>query len=227
MNAWKNERYVLWDLDGTLTESAPGIINSVLYALEKMGIYEKDRAKLEAFVGPPLLESFQRFYGMTPEEAKTGMEYYREYFVEKGMLENQVYPGIPEVLDRLNQRGYHLAVATSKPEIYSRRILDHFGLTDRFVYVGGSTLDETRCEKADVITYVMETLGISPKEHPILMVGDRLHDVQGAAVNRIPCLGVLYGYGSREELETAGAVEICGTVAELPEKVERCFEGLR
>lgn len=218
-----NQAYILWDLDGTLTESAPGIVNSVMYALEKMGIHESDRRKLEAFVGPPLLESFQRFYGMTPEDARDGMKYYREYFAEKGMFENQVYSGIPEVLKTLKQKGYHLAVATSKPEIYSRKISDHFGLTKWFEFIGGSSLDEKRCEKADVITYVMETLGIHPTDTQILMVGDRRHDVQGAAANGIPCLGVLYGYGTREELEAAGASEICETVAELPEKVESCL----
>lgn len=222
----KNKRYVLWDLDGTLTESAPGIINSVLYALERMGIHENDRAKLEAFVGPPLLESFQKFYSMTPEEALDGMKYYREYFVEKGMFENQVYPGIPEVLEELSRKGYHLAVATSKPEVYSVRILEHFGLTGCFEFIGGSTLDEKRCEKADVITYVMETLGLDSNRHQILMVGDRRHDVQGAAANGISCLGVLYGYGSTEELKKAGAVDICESVKELPEKVERYFHFL-
>lgn len=227
MDIMKNRKYVLWDLDGTLTESAPGIINSVLYALGRMGIHENDRAKLEAFVGPPLLESFQQFYGMTSEEAMDGMRYYREYFAEKGMFENQVYSGIPEVLEELNRKGYHLAVATSKPEVYSVRILEHFRLTRWFEFIGGSTLDETRCEKADVIAYVMESLKISPNDHRILMVGDRRHDVQGAAVNGISCLGVLYGYGSREELEKAGAVDICERVKELPEKVERYFHSVQ
>lgn len=217
----KRGKYILWDLDGTLTESAPGIVNSVLHALNKMGIYEDDRRKLEAFVGPPLLESFQKFYGMTPEEARQGMAYYREYFAEKGLFENQVYPGIPQALQKLRSHGYHLAVATSKPEVFARRILEHFELADCFELIGGSTLDEKRCEKADVITYVMETLGLDPTKNSVLMVGDRLHDVQGAAANGIPCLGVLYGYGSREELEHAGAAGICEKVEDLPGKIEK------
>ena len=220
-------QYILFDLDGTLTESHEGIINSVLYALEKKGIHENDREKLMTFVGPPLLDSFMNYYGMTQEEAEELIHIYREYFDRSGWKENRVYEGVPGMLAKLKSAGKKLFVATSKPEPAARKIVKYFQLDSYFEDIGGSTLDETRCEKADVITYVMETLGISPKEHPILMVGDRLHDVQGAAVNRIPCLGVLYGYGSREELETAGAVEICGTVAELPEKVERCFEGLR
>lgn len=221
---FQNGKYILWDLDGTLTESGPGIINSVLYALEKKGIHEKDRGKLEAFVGPPLMESFQRFYGMTQEEARECMGYYREYFAEKGMFENQVYPGIPEVLERLQQEGYCLAVATSKPEVYAKRILEHFGLASYFHFIGGSTMDGSRCTKADVIVYVLEELGIAHGCGHVLMVGDRHHDVEGAAAGHVPCLGVLYGYGSREELEQAGAVGICETVRELPEQI-RNMEG--
>ncbi|MDO4297982.1 MAG: HAD family hydrolase [Lachnospiraceae bacterium] len=210
--------YILWDLDGTLTESGEGIINSVLYALEKMGIHETDREKLAAFVGPPLLESFSVFYGMAPEKAKEAMGYYREYFVERGMFENKIYPGITEALARLGQAGYKLAVATSKPEVFAKKILEHFGLTQYFVMIGGSSLDEKRSGKAEVIRYVMEALNLDSPDGlhgRILMVGDRKHDVEGAAENGIPCAGVLYGYGSREELERAGAVMICDTAEEL------------
>lgn len=210
--------YILWDLDGTLTESGEGIINSVLYALEKMGIHETDREKLAAFVGPPLLESFSVFYGMEPEQAKEAMGYYREYFAERGMFENKVYPGIPEALARLAQEGYKLAVATSKPEVFAKKILEHFGLAQYFVMIGGSSLDEKRSGKAEVIRYVLETLNLDSTDvlrGRILMVGDRKHDVEGAAENGIPCAGVLYGYGDREELEKAGAIMICDTGEEL------------
>lgn len=212
----KKYEYILWDLDGTLTESGDGIINSVIYALKKKGIEEDDREKLRAFVGPPLLESFEKFYGMTPEEARQSMADYREYFTVRGMFENKVYPGIPEVLAQLQKEGYKLAVATSKPEKYAKQILDHFDLSRYFVLIGGSSMDQKRGAKADVITYVLEALGLDPEKDRILMVGDKEQDVFGAAANRLPCLGVLYGYGSREELETAGAADICETVEEIP-----------
>jgi phosphoglycolate phosphatase len=224
INQKKQPVYLLWDLDGTLTESGPGIINSVLYALEKMGIREDEREKLAAFVGPPLLESFQRFYGMTEEESRQAMGYYREYFADRGLFENEVYPGIPEALGQLKKAGYQLAVATSKPEVFAKRIMDHFDLTQYFVMIGGSSLDQKRSEKADVIAYVLDTLGLDPSRDQILMIGDRLHDVKGAAANHLPCLGVLYGYGSREELETAGAVGICETTEQLPEAIRNISE---
>lgn len=217
------DRYIFWDLDGTLTESGDGIINSVMYALRKKGIVENDRTKLAAFVGPPLRDCFMKYYGFSLEGAEECVQLYREYFVDRGMFENRVYPGIPEVLEELCREGYRLVVTTSKPEVFSVRIMEHFQIAQYFHFIGGSSLDEKRNAKADVIRYVLDTLGLDPARDRIVMIGDRDQDVNGAAANKIPCIGVLYGYGSREELETAGAAAICETVPELPEYIREFF----
>lgn len=208
-------QYLFWDLDGTLTESGTGIINSVLYALKKKGIQEEDRAKLSAFIGPPLVDSFMKYYGMTKEEALQSVKDYREYYTAGGMFENEVYPGISELLSDLKAAGYRLVVATSKPEVLSVRILEHFELSPYFILIAGSTMDETRSRKDQVITYALEQLQLDPSSERILMIGDRHHDVDGAKTNGLPCMGVLYGYGDREELEEAGASVICDTVEDI------------
>lgn len=209
-------QYILFDLDGTLTDSAEGIVNSVLHALEKKGIQEPDREKLLGFVGPPLADSFMKFYGMTREEAAEMTPLYREYFSVRGWQENSVYDGIPAVLAALQKQGKHLIVATSKPELFARRIIEHFSLDSYFELVCGSSLDGRITTKGQVINHVISQLG---REHldQMIMVGDREHDVIGARENGLCCIGVLYGYGSREELERAGAAAICPTVKELPE----------
>lgn len=207
---------VLFDLDGTLTESAPGIMKSVEYALKKFGIEETDKERLRLFIGPPLRDSFQKFYGFSEEQCKLGVEYYRECFLAGAMFENAVYDGIPELLQTLRDAGKKLVVATSKPEPQTLQILEHFDLLHYFDFVAGATLDESRCEKADVITYALEQFGITDTESTV-MIGDRRNDVEGAAANGLPCIGVLYGYGSREELTEAGA----RVLAETPEELGR------
>lgn len=208
-------RYILFDLDGTLTDSAEGIINSVIYALNKYGITENDRDKLTAFVGPPLTDSFMKYYGVTREDAAGVLtRNYRAYFSERGWAENRVYEGIPQALETLKAAGKHLIVATSKPEVFAKRIMEHFGLAQYFDVIGGSTLDGSISRKGDVIAYVIRQIG---EEHlgEMIMVGDREHDVIGAREQKLPCIGVLYGYGSREELEAAGAYAVCETVEKL------------
>lgn len=210
----KTYNYILFDLDGTLTDSAEGIINSVIYALNKKGIQETDRAKLTVFVGPPLLDSFMKYYGMTEAEAKDSIVKYREYFSEFGWKENLVYDGVPQMLKQLKEDGRHLFVATSKPEVFAKRILEHFDLAEYFEYIGGSTLDGSISSKDQVISCVLDQIG---REHiqEMVMVGDREHDVIGARENGLPCIGVLYGYGDRAELETAGAAAICEKAEQL------------
>lgn len=203
---------ILFDLDGTLTDPGLGITNSVMYALNAFGIETPDRRELYKFIGPPLLDSFARFYGMSPADCREALRLYRVRFVDGGMFENEVYPGIPRLLERLKAAGYRLLVATSKPEPYSIQILEHFGLAGYFEFIAGSSMDETRSTKDAVIAYALERAGITDPGRAI-MVGDRLHDVEGAAANGMRCIGVLYGYGSREELEAAGAVRL----AEDPE----------
>lgn len=211
-------KYILFDLDGTLTVPGIGITNSVMYALDKFGITVKERSSLYKFIGPPLKDSFEGFYGFSSEQSELAIKYYREYFKEKGMFENEVYDGIPELLERLKEYGKILIVATSKPEVYSTEILRHFKLYDHFDFVCGATLDETRNKKEDIIRYAMETSGISDRSSAI-MVGDREHDIIGAKKNGIDSIGVLFGYGSREELKKAGATYIAGDPSEIFDKI--------
>lgn len=210
----RNYKYVLFDLDGTLTDPKVGITTCVAYALEHFGIHVENMDTLCKFIGPPLKESFMVYYGMNSGEADEAVEKYRERFAVKGLFENRVYKGIRELLGELKAMGKTLIVATSKPAVYSGQILEHFGLVDYFTFLSGSELDGTRVDKAEVIAYALEQNGITdPSE--VLMVGDREHDIIGAVKNGIDCAGVLYGYGSREEFEENHASYIVETVAEL------------
>jgi len=197
-------KYILFDLDGTLTDPGIGITNSVMYALNKFGIEVDDRASLYKFIGPPLLESFQKFYGFSKEESELGLKYYREYFKPKGLYENEVYEGIETLLLELKKSEKKLIVATSKPEEFAIEILRHFHLDDYFDYVAGASMDQKRAKKADVITYALECFGITDKSS-VVMIGDREHDILGAKENGLKSIGVLYGYGDYEELSGAGA----------------------
>lgn len=206
-------RYLFFDLDGTLTEPALGITNSVIYALNKFGIKENDRESLYSFIGPPLADSFRDYYGFDEEKAWTAVEYYREYFAEKGLFENSVYDGIKELLTELKLRGHKLYVATSKPTKYSLQILEKFELLEYFEYVSGADMDEKNSKKSDIIRHALE-VSEAPLEE-VLMIGDRHHDIDGAKANNIASAGVLYGYGNREEHESAGADYIIEHVDEL------------
>lgn len=205
---------ILFDLDGTLTDPGIGITNSVAYALKKHGIEVTDRTKLYPFIGPPLLDSFQRFYGFSEEQSEQAVADYREYFREKGLFENEVYSGVEELLQRLKESGRRLIIATSKPEEFAVKILKHFGLASYFDYIVGATMDSSRSKKGDVIAYALEVCGITDKTD-VVMVGDREHDVLGAKGNGLDSVGVLYGYGSREELEKAGATCVAETVEDI------------
>ena len=208
-------RVILFDLDGTLTDPRVGITRAVQHALRAYGIEEPDPDTLCPFIGPPLTDSFKEFYGFSDQDAREAIPVFHEYFIERGMFENQVYEGMEEMLSRLLRAGYRLAVATSKPEPFAIQILEHFQLLSYFELVGGADMEEIRVRKGDVIAYTLERLGVDPKTAPVIMVGDRKHDVIGAAEQGIPCVGVLYGYGSREELLEAGAVQVVQTVEEL------------
>lgn len=209
------KRYIFFDLDGTLTDPMLGITSSVQYALSKFGISVRYLKELIPFIGPPLKESFQRFYGFSDEQADEAVAYYREYFSPKGIYENEIYAGIPQLLEDLSDAGFELAVATSKPGVYAERILKHFGIDEYFSLVVGSELDGTRVQKAEVIQHVLDVYGIVGKD--AVMVGDREHDIKGAAACGVTSIGVLYGYGSRTELMEAGADHIVTTVKELRE----------
>ena len=211
----KTCHYIFFDLDGTLTDSAPGILNSVAYALERFGIAVPAREKLIPFIGPPLLESFQKFSGLSAADAARAVGYYREYYPERGIFENSVYPGIPEALDALRRAGLRLVMATSKPEAYALRIAERFSLDAYFDQICGAAMDESRSRKAEVIRYAMDRCGLAEPAQG-LMVGDREHDVLGARECGLDCVGVLYGYGSRRELEAAGAALFAETPADIP-----------
>ena len=207
-------KYILFDLDGTITESGPGIMNSVAYALEKMGYEEKDREKLKRFIGPPLTDSMMKYYGMSEEDAAKAVRYYREYYTEKGIFENKIYDGVQEVLSDIKNSGRKIALATSKPELFAKQILDYFNLTEYFDFIGGATMDSSRNTKGDVINYTLQNLKIKDLS-TVVMVGDREQDIIGAKQAGIDSIGVLFGYGDRKELENAGAVYIAKTVKEI------------
>ncbi len=209
------QNYIFFDLDGTLTESGPGIINSVRYALTRWGIDEPDDTALYRFIGPPLVYSFSTFYGFSQEDAVKAMAVYREYYAVHGIFENSVYQGIPQLLALLKGAGKHLCVATGKPEKFMFPILKHYDLLKFFDFCGGSDEAETHADKTSVIRYVMDNCGA--KADDLVMVGDRHHDVDGAKANGVQSVGILYGYGSRTELETAGADYIAATVEDLQE----------
>ena len=206
-------KYLFFDLDGTLTDSAPGIIRSVKYALDKFGIVENDEAALLRFIGPPLPDSFRDFYGFDDEKAALGVKYYREYYADNGIFENSVYEGICELLEMLCKKGHILYLATSKPYEYALRILEKFGLSRFFTGVCGSTMDEKNGGKAFIVSKALELSRADKKD--VLMIGDRHHDIEGAAVNGIDSLGVLYGYGNYEEFVAAGATYIANTVSDI------------
>ena len=205
---------ILFDLDGTLTDSAPGILNSVRHACRTLALPLPDEATLRRFLGPPLPASFRELMGLDEAGAARAVAAFREYYPEKGIFENEVYPGIPELLADLKAAGKTVVMATSKPEAFARRIMEHFGLDGHFDAICGATMDETRTDKAEVVAYALRTAGISSTQG-VVMVGDREHDVNGAAKNGLPCIGVVYGYGTAEELTAAGAVALAPTVRDL------------
>jgi len=211
--------YLFFDLDGTLTDPFEGISNSILHALDRMGRDKPDRAFLRRFIGPPLVPAFRDFLGMTAEEAQDALRYYREYFSVTGLFENAVYPGIPEALRSLRESGFVPCVATSKPEPFARRILVHFDLDGCFAEICGATLDGVRGTKAEVIRELLRRLS-GDGGGRYLMIGDRRHDAEGARETGLSTVGVLWGYGSREELTEAG----CAALAERPEDLPRLLD---
>ncbi len=208
------KKYLLFDLDGTLTDPKEGITNSVAYALEFFGIQVEDKDTLIPFIGPPLTDSFSEFYGFDEEKALMAVEKYREYFKAGGIFENRVYEGIPAMLEALKAAGATLILATSKPTVFARQIVERFGLSAYLDDVQGSELDGTRVKKSEVIRYALEVNGIENLDE-VLMIGDRMHDIDGAHKEGIQAVGVLFGYGSKEELVAHGADFLAESVEEL------------
>lgn len=210
--------YILFDLDGTLTDPKLGITSCVQYALNKSGIEEPDRDKLEPFIGPPLLDSFREFYGFDDEKGQQAIAYYRERFATIGIFENEIYPGIAQMLAELQQAGRHLAVASSKPTVYVEKILEHFGICQYFEVVVGSELDGRRSRKEEVVEEALRQLlhdNLEECRQDIVMVGDRKYDIEGARMHQVKSIGVTFGYAADGELEAAGADVVVETVEEL------------
>ncbi|MBP5311269.1 MAG: HAD hydrolase-like protein [Clostridia bacterium] len=209
-------KYVFFDLDGTVTESAPGIINSVVYAIGKMNAKMPEKDVLYKFVGPPLSESFVKYCGVDPSKTSEAITFYREYYTKKGMIENSVYPGIGELTAKLKAEGVRVVLATSKPQLFAEQILTYFGIRENFDGVFGNTMGETYADKTALLKDVFKKMNVQAEDlGGCVMVGDRSNDVEGAHGAGIRAIGVLYGYGDRAELEDAGADVIAETVEEL------------
>lgn len=208
-------RAILFDLDGTLTASGEGITKCVQYAMHKMGIEEPDLRKLEEFVGPPLLDQFMKYCGFTEEQAHMAVQYYRERYEQVGIYENAPYPGVPELLSSLREHGYLLAVASSKPTHFVRRVLDHFDMTGYFHVIVGTETDGSRLSKSDVIEEALRRLGMEDQRENAVMVGDREYDIYGARERGLDCVAVTYGYGSLEELTKANPAYFADSAEQL------------
>lgn len=223
------KKYLLFDLDGTLTDPKTGICTCVQYALSSFGIDEPDIEKLTPFIGPPLKDSFMEFYDMDEGQAEAAVEKYRERFQDTGIFENQVYEGIPGMLEKLNSKGFYLAVASSKPTVFVERILEHFHIKKYFKVIVGSELDGTRVNKDEVVAEALRQLfGENPVEKEnVYMIGDRRFDVEGARIIGVESVGVAYGYGDMEELRGAKADYIVRSVEELQEFLLRGTEEVK
>lgn len=225
---WVKKEYLLFDLDGTLTDPKVGITTCAQYALKSFGIDEPDLDKLEIFIGPPLKNSFKEFYGFTDEQADKAVEKYRERFQDTGIFENELYRGIPEMLKKLKLRGLHLGVASSKSTVFVERILEHFHIRQYFDVVVGSELDGTRVEKAEVVQEALRRFFPDGRiqKHKVFMIGDRKFDVEGARAVGVESVGVSFGYGSMEELMEAHADYIVRSVEELRRFLLRGYEDM-
>ena len=211
-----NYQTIIFDLDGTLTDSQTGIINSLTYAFKQMGLPLPAQSQLKKFIGPPLSQSFQDFCGLNDIETQKIISYYRQYFSDKGWKENQLLPGARELLAKLKQAGKTLLVASSKPEAFVKQILDHFEIDSYFTVIAGASLDDSRSQKSAVIAHALKTAKIEELKGCV-MVGDRKHDVEGAKVQGLPTIGLLLGFGSRQELEESGAIAIAENFQDLEE----------
>ena len=212
----KSYQTIIFDLDGTIVNSKPGIIKSFQYALAKFNIKELDLAKFNSFIGPPLKTSFQKQYNFSDSDADKAVEYYREYYREKGIFEHELYDGITNLIKKLKTNKKDLFIATSKLEFFAKQIIEHFGLEKYFEIVAGENPQKDLWTKTDVIEYVLNKAKNIQKEQSI-MIGDREHDILGAHENNINSAGVLYGYGSKEELKNAKANYIAKNIKELEE----------
>ena len=208
-------QYLLFDLDRTLTNPKEGITKSVQYALRHFGIEVADPDTLTPYIGPPLIPSFMKFHGLTQDQALKALHVYRQRFESVGLFENEVLDGIPEMLGALKEKGKFVAVASSKPEIYVRKILEHFNLLQYFDEVVGASMDEKLSAKKDIIGEALRRVGKAPGERNILMIGDRMHDVEGAKQCGLDNIGIYTGFAPEGELEEAGATYVFHTIGDM------------
>ena len=209
-------QYILFDLDGTLTDPREGITKSVQYALDKMGISEPDLSALEHFIGPPLYDEFRRCYNMDDQQAKTAVAAYRERFGTVGWKENILFDGVPKLLSALHEAGKKIAIASSTPTVFVQKILHMFEIEQYFDVVSGASLDGKIGTKAQVVQQALDAFGVSERSDAVL-VGDRFHDVEGARTCGLSCIGITLGFGGREELDSSGAAVVVDTLDELRE----------
>lgn len=210
--------HIFMDLDGTITESGPGIVNAVLHMFDHLGIREDDEERLRSFIGPPVTVNLQRLYGFTEEDARRAYRFFREYYEDRGMYENRLYDGIVQAVEEIRGRGFHVYIATAKPDFIALPILKHFGIIDLFERVFSVRREEGIFDKMQVMQSIADEMGSLPGP---LMVGDRRYDIEGGRAVGFSTAGVLYGYGSRAELLDAGSDYLVDSVADLPELVGR------
>ncbi len=211
------KNFILYDLDGTLTDPKVGITKSIKYALAHFGIDVEDLNELTKFIGPPLRDTFREHYSFTDSDVKLAVDKFQEYFAEQGLYENIIYDGIAEMLRAQYEDGRKIVLATSKPQVFAHKALEQFEIDKYFELIVGSELSGERSDKAEVIKYAVDTLAINPRN--AIMIGDRKYDVIGSRAHGIDSIGVLYGYSSHGELREAGANYIVETVEELGEKI--------
>ena len=209
--------YILYDLDGTLTDPRVGITKSIEYALAHFGIDVENLNELTKFIGPPLRDTFREYYSFSDSDVKVAVDKFQEYFAEQGLYENIIYDGIAEMLQGQYESGKKIVLATSKPQVFAHKVLEQFEIDKYFELIVGSELSGERSDKAEVIKYAVDTLAINPSD--AIMIGDRKYDVIGSRAHGIDSIGVLYGYSSKGELREAGANYIVETVEELGEKI--------
>ncbi len=210
---------ILFDLDGTLTDSKPGIVDSLEYALDKMNIKLQDKSVLSKFIGPPLKFSFNEYIGLEGDDINKAIDYYREYFAQKGIYGNKLYDGMEDMLKNLKALGKNLIVATSKPTVFATKIIENFNVTGYFSYISGADLSESHADKSGIILHALKECKVTNLDDAI-MVGDRRYDIHGAKTVGIKSIGVLYGYGDLEELTAEKADYIAKDVKDVQRIIE-------
>lgn len=211
----------LFDLDGTIIDSSQGITSAVAYALDKHGFKYEGKHSLKHFIGPPLREEFMKYCGIDSEQGAVMVSSYREYYADKGIFECSLYDGVKELLINMKNEGITVLLATSKPEVFAKRILEHLHISEYFDFVGGAKMDNTRTDKCEVISYVFDSCGIEIDKNKALMIGDSTHDIEGARKFGLGGIAVSYGFGETDALKKSNPLAICSSPSEILEVFKR------